>query len=94
MKEVYSGRRLVHAMSAYVCGLDVDKRYTYAMILGPDGEILVQKKMDNEEVPAFLEPYPVEHVAMEATTSIAPLHRRLTDWGTRSTSPIRRRPGS
>ena len=37
--------------------------------------------MSNEEVPAFLEPYPVEHVAMEATTSIAPLHRRLTHMG-------------
>ena len=68
-------------MSAHVCGLDVHKRYTYATILGPDREILAQKKMPNEEVPAFLEPYPVEHVAMEATTSIAPLHRRLTDMG-------------
>ena len=68
-------------MSAHVCGLDVHKKYTYATILGPDGEILAQKKMDNEEVPAFLEPYPVEHVAMEATTSIAPLPRRLTGMG-------------
>jgi transposase len=57
--------------------LDVHKRYTYATILGPDGEILAQKKMDNEEVPGFLEPYPVERVAMETTTSIAPLYRRL-----------------
>ena len=81
MKEVYSGRRSIHAMSAYVCGLDVDKRYTYATILGSDGGILAQKKIDNEETQAFLEPYPVEHVAMEATTSIAPLHRRLTDMG-------------
>jgi len=64
-------------MSAHVCGLDVHKKYTYATILGPDGEILAQKKMGNEEVPGFLEPYPVEHVAMEATTSIAPLYRRL-----------------
>jgi len=37
--------------------------------------------MGNEEVPRFLEPYPVEHVAMEATTSIAPLYRRLVDEG-------------
>jgi transposase len=57
--------------------LDVHKRYTYATILGPDGEILAQKKMPNEEVPGFLEPCSVEHVAMEATTSIAPLYRRL-----------------
>jgi transposase len=68
-------------MSAHVCGLDAHKKYTYATILGPDGEILAQKKMGNEEVPGFLAPYPVEHVAMEATTSIAPLHRRLTGMG-------------
>ena len=68
-------------MSAYVCGLDVHKRYTYATILDPDGEILVQKKMNNEEVTRFLKPHPVEHVAMEATTSIAPLHRMLTGEG-------------
>jgi transposase len=37
--------------------------------------------MPNEEVPGFLKPYPVEHVAMEATTSIVPLHRRLTGMG-------------
>ena len=63
-------------MNAHVCGLDMHEKYIYATILGPDGEILAQKKMGNEEVPAFLEPYPVEHVAMEATTSIAPLYRR------------------
>lgn len=68
-------------MSAYICGLDVHKKYTYATILGPDGEILAQKKMDNEEVPAFLEPIQVNRVAMEATTSIAPLYRRLAGEG-------------
>jgi len=68
-------------MSAYVCGLDVHKRYTYATILGPDGEVQAQKKMNNEEVPRFLKPHPVEHVAMVATTSIAPLHRMLTNEG-------------
>ena len=68
-------------MSAHVCGLDVHKRYTYATILGPDGGVVAQGKMGNEEVPAFLKPYPVEHVAMEATTSIAPLYRRLSEEG-------------
>ena len=68
-------------MSAYFCGLDVHKRYTFATILGPEGETLAQKKMNNEEVPAFLRSYPVEHIAMEATTSIAPLHRMLTGEG-------------
>ena len=68
-------------MSALVCGLDVHKRYTYATILGPDGSILAQGKMGNGEVPGFLSQYPVEHVAMEATTSIAPLYRRLAGEG-------------
>jgi len=68
-------------MSAVVSGLDVHKEYTYATILGPDGERLAQGRMPNEEVPAFLKPYRVERVAMEATTSIAPLYRKLTDEG-------------
>lgn len=37
--------------------------------------------MPNEEAPAFLRPHPVEKVAMEASTSIAPLCRRLVDEG-------------
>jgi len=37
--------------------------------------------MPNEEVPAFLKPYRVERVAMEATTSIAPLYRQLVEEG-------------
>jgi hypothetical protein len=39
------------------------------------------QRVGNEEVPAFLEPYPVEREAMEAITSIAPLHRRLSEEG-------------
>ena len=37
--------------------------------------------MPNEEVPDFLKPYQVERVAMEATPSIAPLYRKLTEEG-------------
>ena len=81
MRKGLSERRSVHTMSAYICGLDVHKKYTYATILGPDGETLAQKKMNNEEVPGFLKSYPVEHVAMEATTSIAPLYRMLASGG-------------
>jgi transposase len=68
-------------MNVVVSGLDVHKEYTYATILGPDGEKLAQRRMPNEEVPAFLKPYRVERVAMEATTSIAPLYRRLVEEG-------------
>jgi len=68
-------------MSALVCGLDVHKESTYATILGPDGEIVTQSRMPNEEVPGFLRPHRVERVAMEASTSIAPLHRKLVDEG-------------
>jgi len=50
-------------MSAYVHGLDVHERCTYATILGPEGETLAQKRTNHEEVPAFLRPYPVEHIA-------------------------------
>jgi len=68
-------------MSAVVSGLDVHEEYTYATVLGPDVERLVQRRVPNEEVPAFLKPYRVERVAMEATTSIAPLYRRLVEEG-------------
>ncbi len=68
-------------MNIIVSGLDVHKDYTYATILGADGEKLAQRKMPNEEVPDFLKPYGVERVAMDATTSIAPLYRRLKQEG-------------
>ena len=55
-------------MNVVVSGLDVHKDYTYATILGPNGEKLAQRKMPNEEVPTFLKPYRVERVAMEATS--------------------------
>ncbi len=42
-----------HSMSAVVSGLDVHKEYTYATILGLGGEKLAQRRMPNEEVPAF-----------------------------------------
>jgi hypothetical protein len=37
--------------------------------------------MPNEEVRAFLKPYRVDRVAMEATTGIAPLYRRIVEEG-------------
>jgi transposase len=51
--------------------------YTFPTIFDQDGEIVTQRRMPNEEVPDFLKPYGVEQVAMEATTNIAPLYRRL-----------------
>ncbi|MFB0558305.1 MAG: hypothetical protein ACETVY_04225 [Candidatus Bathyarchaeia archaeon] len=66
-------------MSAIVCGLDVRRESTYATILGPEGEIIAQRKMPNEEVCYFLKPHGFERVAMEASTSIAPLYRRLVE---------------
>jgi transposase len=68
-------------MSAFFCGLDVHKESTYATILGQDGEVVAQRRKSNEEIPTFLKPYPVEKVAMEASTNIAPLYRRLTEEG-------------
>jgi transposase len=47
--------------------------------------VVTQKRMRNSEVPGFLQPYPVERVAMEASTSIAPLYRRLVEEGYRVT---------
>jgi len=38
-------------MSAVVCGLDVHKESTCATVLDRDGQVLVQRKMPNEDIP-------------------------------------------
>ncbi|MFP3952277.1 MAG: hypothetical protein ACLFVP_09095 [Candidatus Bathyarchaeia archaeon] len=81
MRDDLSDQRSVHGMSACFCGLDVHKEYTYATVLGPDGDVVSQGRMPNEEVSSYLKPYPVGHVAMESSTTIAPLYRKLTDEG-------------
>jgi transposase len=81
MKAVIRQRRSSHIMNAIYCGLDVHKESTYATILDRDGQVVTQKRMRNEEVPGFLEPYSVEKVAMEASTYIIPMYRRLTQRG-------------
>ena len=50
MKKGLSGRRSGHNMSAYFCGLDVHKESTYATVLSPDGDLVVQRRMPNEDV--------------------------------------------
>jgi transposase len=68
-------------MNAVYCGLDVHKESTYATILDRDGQVVTQKRMRNEDIPEFLEPYTVEKVAMEASTYIIPMYRKLTQRG-------------
>ena len=55
---------------ALVCGLNVHKESTYTTILDPDGEIVTQKRMPNEEVPDFLKPHSVEKVARAKCNTI------------------------
>ena len=59
-------------MSAIVCGLDVHKESSYATVLGPDGQVLVQRKLRNEDLPVFLEMTHPDKVAMEASTTSSP----------------------
>lgn len=68
-------------MNAFYCGLDVHKETTYATVLDTDGQVVTQRKMRNEEIPEFLEPLNVEKVAMEASTYIIPMYRKLTEQG-------------
>ena len=63
-------------MNALYCGLDVHKESTYATIINAFGEVQTQKRMKNDEIPRFLEPFQLEKVAMEASTYIMPLHRK------------------
>jgi len=81
MKEVYPGRRSGHTMSAVFCGLDVHKESTYATVLDSTGQVVTQRRMKNEDIPEFLEPLQVNWVAMEASTYIIPLYRRLVEEG-------------
>ena len=81
-------------MSAVVCGLDVHKESTYAIILDPDGEVLAQRRMKSEDIPGFLEPFGVDRVAMEASTYIIPSTGGWSKKGTTSRSATRRRRGT
>src|SRR4030042_2504610 len=76
-----SKRRSGQTMSAVVCGLDVHKETSYATVLDRDGQVLVQRKMMNEDIPAFLEMTHPDTLAMEASTYIIPLYRKLTEQG-------------
>ena len=68
-------------MSALVCGLDVHKDWTYATILNHEGEVINQMRMSTEKVLPYLAHYNVNRVAMESSTAIAPLYRKLTSRG-------------
>jgi transposase len=81
MRSVKRGGRSCHFMSALVCGLDVHKDSTYATILNHEGKVINQMRMDNEKVLSYLTHYNVNRVAMESSTAIAPLYRKLTSKG-------------
>ena len=68
-------------MSAVFCGLDVHKESTYATVLDSTGQVVTQRRMKNEEIPEFLEPLKVNRVAMEASTYIIPVYRKLAERG-------------
>jgi hypothetical protein len=57
MKDVKSRVHPSSDMNALFCGLDVHKETTYATIINIYGEVQTQKRMKNEEIPDFLEPY-------------------------------------
>ena len=81
MKEAIRRRRSGHTMNAVFCGLDVHKESTYATVLDTYGQVVTQRRMKNEEVPEFLEPLQVEKAAMEASTYIIPMYRKLVEEG-------------
>jgi hypothetical protein len=81
MGSVKGRRRSSHVMSALVCGLDVHKDWTYATILNHEGKVINQMRMSTEKVLSYLAHYNVNRVAMESSTAIAPLYRKLTSKG-------------
>jgi transposase len=68
-------------MNAVYCGLDVHKESTYATVLDDEGQVLTQRRMKNEDVQEFLDPLNVKKVAMEASTYIIPMYRKLVEQG-------------
>ena len=68
-------------MNAVYCGLDVHKESTYATVLDDEGQVLTQRRMKNEDVQEFLDPLNVKNVAMEASTYIIPMYRKLVEQG-------------
>ena len=82
MRKDLNVRRSCHGMSAYV-GLDVHKDWTFATVLDQDGRVVVQKRLENEHVPSFLENFNVLKVGLEASTHVTPLYRALVGKGFR-----------
>jgi transposase len=81
MKEVICEGRSCYTMNAVYCGLDVHKESTYATVLDDEGQVLTQRRMKNEDVQEFLDPLNVKKVAMEASTYIIPMYRKLVEQG-------------
>jgi len=68
-------------MSSLVCGLDVHKNSVFATVMSYGGEVVEKRKLSNDEVVSFLDRYPVNKVAMEASTSIVPIYTALREKG-------------
>ncbi|MEM3084812.1 MAG: IS110 family transposase [Nitrososphaerales archaeon] len=66
-----------------VAGLDVHKDNTYATLMSSDGSIVARRRIPNKELLIFLDEYAdkIERVAMEASTSIVPIYRKLKHKG-------------
>jgi transposase len=45
------------------------------------GEVVEKRKLSNDEIVSFLDQYPIDKVAMEASTSIVPVYRALRGRG-------------
>ncbi|MEM1589253.1 MAG: IS110 family transposase [Thermoproteota archaeon] len=67
-------------MSTYI-GLDVHKDWSFATVLDQTGRVVVQKRLENEHVPSFLENFNVLEIGLEASTHVAPLYRALVGKG-------------
>src|SRR5712692_3666774 len=71
-------------MSALTCGLDVHKNWSDVTLRrDSDGQIVAGKrKLPNGELLDFLSEYGgIKRVAMEASTSMVPVHRALREKG-------------
>jgi transposase len=69
-------------MNALFCGLDVHRSgASYATVVDEFGAVVKEKKIANDSILEFVGAYHPKRVAMEASTSITPIYRKLVREG-------------
>jgi hypothetical protein len=61
--------------------LDIHKNSVYATVMSYGREVVEKRKLSSDEVVSYLSRYPIDKVAMQSSTSILPIYRKLREKG-------------